>query len=810
LRSIENDLRKVENELWEDFLEGKLPASILEGKGEYNRTSIPKEIQKLYLLFLKHASAIILGKLRAQSEATYKLMNDFEVEYEKQRKLKQSLSFSDVKKKLSDAALTGALDELYYRLDSRLSHLLLDEFQDTSNEEWRVIEPIVDEILSKGDLDYSFFCVGDTKQAIYGWRGGVAEIFDSLERKWPQLVPESKESSYRCSASVIELINRVFSSLSGLETLEERSDAVSVWQERFHPHRAVRKESKGYVRCEFLCEDPEKEAENLILDRIVQLAERLRIEAPKAEIGILVRRNQDVADIITALGRAGIAASEEGGTALDDSPILCAVFSLLKLSEHPGDKVARYHVSVSPLGEIFKFKDFEDHDGAVLLSASLRKRILDEGYGGVLAKISEQISQFCTKRDRRRMSQLVELGILFERRRSARVSDFLSMVQSSRVEDPSAEQIRVMTIHQAKGLEFDIVVVPFIHSEMYRFAADSLLYISDSPTEKPKQIVRGVNKRNMGLSPELTRLYIEDQSRKCREALSILYVALSRAKSMLFVIGKERDTHKKLNYSAMLRQTLSEDVVEGPSEFYAELGDLKESLDEYRVESPKVVSKAHDEVKETTVGIELSKTPLYQHVNLSDFRLSTFEELSERLVLSSEEAKIRDRIMRVFLSHIEWLEDFKSSDEKLETLGRKVTGKEKLIKEGVEAFHLLLKSQTAQDVFSREAQALKNGASLKVLRNYPFVFKDASEIYNGSFDRVVQHIRDDKIELVDLYVFKVDTLSPGGLGARAFGINRQQLEVLKKAAKTAFKLSGDNVKCWIMWTESGKLEELAL
>ena len=61
-------------------------------------------------------------------------------------------------------------------------HLLLDEFQDTSSQQWQVLEPLARDI-TENSQQRSFFCVGDEKQAIYGWRGGVAGIFGTLEER---------------------------------------------------------------------------------------------------------------------------------------------------------------------------------------------------------------------------------------------------------------------------------------------------------------------------------------------------------------------------------------------------------------------------------------------------------------------------------------------------------------------------------------------------------------------------------------------------------------------------------------------------
>ena len=203
----------IERRDWKAFIAKGLAKNILEGKSDFARASIPPEIADLFNRFLRHARTALLTVLKAKTEALYELLSLYDREYEQQRLNSRTLGFDDIKWKLTQAALSARKDDLYYRLDGRIKHLLLDEFQDTSAAEWHVIAPLADEILSKANGEYSFFCVGDVKQAIYGWRGGRAEIFDTLQERFSQLKPQLREKSYRSSLPVIETINKIFSDL---------------------------------------------------------------------------------------------------------------------------------------------------------------------------------------------------------------------------------------------------------------------------------------------------------------------------------------------------------------------------------------------------------------------------------------------------------------------------------------------------------------------------------------------------------------------------------------------------------------------
>ena len=88
----------------------------------------------------------------------------------------------------------------------------------------------------RGRLQHSFFCVGDVKQAIYGWRGGEAEIFDAIQKELPGLAEAYLDTSYRSSPVVIETVNRVFEHLAANAVLRQDKylPAATQWAKRFH------------------------------------------------------------------------------------------------------------------------------------------------------------------------------------------------------------------------------------------------------------------------------------------------------------------------------------------------------------------------------------------------------------------------------------------------------------------------------------------------------------------------------------------------------------------------------------------------
>ncbi|WP_018231935.1 UvrD-helicase domain-containing protein [Thioalkalivibrio thiocyanodenitrificans] len=117
-----------------------------------------------------------------------------------------------------------------YRLDSRIDHLLIDEFQDTNPTQWRLMLPLLEELAAQGDRQgRSVFLVGDTKQSIYSFRRADPRLQEIAARWIRERLggrPESLDRSWRSSPAVMDFVNRVFTAAPALrEALPD-----------FHPH----------------------------------------------------------------------------------------------------------------------------------------------------------------------------------------------------------------------------------------------------------------------------------------------------------------------------------------------------------------------------------------------------------------------------------------------------------------------------------------------------------------------------------------------------------------------------------------------
>ncbi|MGN6545369.1 MAG: UvrD-helicase domain-containing protein, partial [Aureliella sp.] len=246
---------------WEGVVGQSLMKSAVATGRFYNRELDPKLLDQLAVLRRKCA-AEILPVRRAQAEAAYELLDSFNGQYMALLRRQRMLAFADITYLLSrwmnqtsasglapnDQALIPIdQQQLMLRMDCGIDHLLLDEFQDTAPDQWHIIEPLARPLTQTITPSQSFFCVGDTKQAIYGWRGGVAEIFDTVTRSVANLSEEELRESYRSSPQVVDAVNDVFQHLTRHENFADCNEVADQWCRKFPEHKTTRSDLPGYV-----------------------------------------------------------------------------------------------------------------------------------------------------------------------------------------------------------------------------------------------------------------------------------------------------------------------------------------------------------------------------------------------------------------------------------------------------------------------------------------------------------------------------------------------------------------------------------
>ncbi|WP_437200809.1 UvrD-helicase domain-containing protein [Planctomicrobium sp. SH664] len=820
--AVTADCALIREEAWDEFRSKGLMKKIAAAEYTYHRVAIPDELIAQYQILGDHVRAEIVTPWRHQNIATRQLLTQFHRILERLKDAHQGLSFSDVPRRLALARATQAEFNPGYRLDADIEHILLDEFQDTSPQQWSVIRPFAENAC--GNASSSFFCVGDVKQAVYGWRGGEAAIFDTIEQQLGELTTQPLNKSYRSSQPVIDFVNHVMTGLNRHDNLGDLAEVVHRWTTSFPQHETSRSELAGFVR---VATGPEAQSED---DRgprksdnkgelwtyTARYVAQLIKEAPHATVGILTRTNVAVGRMIFELNQLGIEASEEAGNPLTDSAAVQMVLSLMTFADHPGHTIARHHVARSPLGSIIGYEDDTDPELAHAFALSLRQQIAVEGFGGVIYRLIEPLSVHCNRRELRRLIQLAELAEAYDATSPGlRTRDFVDFAEKQKRDEPSAAQVRVMNMHQAKGLEFDIVVLP----ELDALLTQPPKYVSRSPVpgEPPSLIAIYRDEQQFEfLGGELAVARQETYGRLLQEALCLLYVALTRAVHALhiLIIPGTSAKHAK-TFAGLIRAAVCADQPLTPETTLYEYGD---PLWHQKFETEAI--ERSEETAPVIAEISLNFAPSTLRRRLPRTTPSRSKQAAPRIgdILSTQSTDSLPRgiLFHRWLEKIEFLEQSAPADDELRRLAAPMHLPADVIDRYLLAFRTEIQAPAIAALFTHEgcfaaapaslrAQLAAPGIQLSIKREWPFVTVHQGELVNGTVDRLVLAMHEGAVIAAEVIDFKTDQLEGSEAIDRRAELYRPQLESYRQAVSRMFKIPQTHVSARLAFLAAGRV-----
>ncbi|MSR22415.1 MAG: hypothetical protein EXR92_02550 [Gemmatimonadetes bacterium] len=800
---------------WIEFLNVGVAKALLDSKATYQGKDVPPSLLALYGTLINKARSALAASYQGRLQALGRFLPDYDRRLETLARAEGLYSFDDLTDLLARAGSLGRGDELFYRLDGRVRHVLIDEFQDTSNPQWAALEPIVGEILSGHEGERAALLVGDPKQSIYGWRGGEPRILEGIAARYG-LEPVTISKSWRSSPVVLDAVNRLCAGISSNPVLEDVRDVAVRWASSFEPHISA-DGLPGYWRMEVgPPEEPGWGGRELprLLEHAARAVKELHDRVPGATIGVLTRTNRAGAHLMARLRTLGLEASEEGGVPVADSGPVLALLALLRLADHPGDRISRYLVARTPVGELVGLgaETWADDARAGEVSRHVRERLLEEGYGQVISEWIRKLSPSFPERDRRRMRQLAELAFRWEGRATLRPSAFVRMVSSVRAEDPAASAVRVMTLHRAKGLEFDAVVLPEL---------DGLLVTGDRPGQylpyreggmgPVTRVLPWVRKAALPLFPEVEGALAQAREREARDALGGLYVGLTRARYAVYVYVKPDPGGRSGAKTAarVLRTALAPDASADEGAILREEG-VREWWREQRVASrlraPDAGGGRQDPRSDEPLRLSVGpRQRLLAWTVPSELEGGGQVSLERLLRPRRRDALEVGTAAHVWLEAIGWLEDGIPDEE---TLLARVSEHALRIRDP----RALLRDLLGW-VSKPEIRALLTRASFpagtRVERELSIVARDGNRLLRGSVDRLLR-IPDgagDRLLVVD---WKTDDLDPGDDVAleRRMSFYAPQVEAYARAVSQSEGVPMERVTGVMAFLVPGRTKEL--
>jgi ATP-dependent exoDNAse (exonuclease V) beta subunit len=466
----------------------------------------------------------------------------------------------------------GASD-LLLAVDMRLEHLLVDEFQDTSLAQDDLIEHLTAGWAS-GD-GRTLFIVGDPMQSIYRFRDASVSLFLDAQRQrgigGVALEPLTLSSNFRSQRGLVEWINRAFP-----HVLPPRDEPLR-GAVAFKPAQAARRE----------CVEPAVTLD-LALDAPGEASAALaRIQAALAtdaeEIAVLVRKRSDLAQLLPALRAAEIAYAAVELDRLSERQAILDLVALTHALIQPADRAAWLAVLRAPwcgltLPDLFVLIEDCGNDPLVeavsgALAGRVRSRLSAEGRIR-LERFVAAVAPALRDRGRAPLATMVRgvwlalggpacaaeavdlvaaervFALLAEHAVGADVPDwpaFCAALEALHVEPEidTATRVQIMTLHRAKGLEFDVVVIPGLacrprHSEpqllLWRERPAGLLLAPMRARTAPRSQDDPVYRYLRSLAAD------EDDS----ELRRLLYVGCTRARRSLHLTATA-DLHREVD-----------------------------------------------------------------------------------------------------------------------------------------------------------------------------------------------------------------------------------------------------------------------
>lgn len=560
----------------------------LKDKSDLIRSVVFKEAERISGIEAKLA-AFQLVKINL---ALLEILTPIAVFDRNKKNLTAELSYSDLIDQTSKLLIDPGAAWVLYKLDGGIEHLLLDEVQDTAPEQWKIASAIASEFFAgvgASEELRSIFAVGDSKQSIFSFQGADLKSFGDYQKKFKNLAIEAKREwldgvlsvSFRSTAPVLELTDAVFAEGFARQ-------GVLNPQESMH-HGVSRLGQAGSAMFWPLTQtiDPEdapdwdiaddyqpltssisllaRNITDYIVHRLTQILPAKNRNARPGDFLVLVRsRGPIVAALTSELKARGIEVAGLDRMILPNQPVVSDILALCDALLLPEDDLAFAQFLVSPLGGLSdeslmelainrkgtllealyaRAEMREDWSIAKLFYESLRKKV---DFDTPFALLSEALGRFGGRAKllmrfgaeaAEPLDELLSEALNYVLKNPASLQGFVQYVRLSgqeikRESEAGGDEIRIMTVHGAKGLQAPIVILP---DTVTLPMPDAGLLWMDHPNSTTKIPV--FCPRTDLCVPSLQQQQEQSRLAQIEEYNRLLYVALTRAEDEILICG---------------------------------------------------------------------------------------------------------------------------------------------------------------------------------------------------------------------------------------------------------------------------------
>lgn len=569
-----NGLRKyfdyLRTQQWEKYIPTKTNYTNIEKENWYaskaptsSYASIDS-LQEKHKPFVNRALEILLDypkyvKFRLIASNFYAMAVLHEISKQMQYIKEQNniIPIGEFNKKIATVLQNEEGNFIYERLGERYANYFIDEFQDTSELQWKNLLPLLENAIANGQKPGSAMLVGDAKQAIYRWRGGEVDQFIELQLKAAS--PSGKEPykmeacsldcNYRSAAEIVDFNNQFFSSVAPKIENQKYSALFSNLNSK-----QVRG-TGGHVSIEYI--DYNGDYEELQKARCLSNIEQLREDGFNyGDICILTRTKAKGTVLVKLLSEKGIPVVSAESLLLEQSTEVKFMLNFLRFLNEPMHPRYRF--------KLIEYLNENEFCTATLENVHIQ---LDQLCNASLSEFNAFLKSIISDYDmlKWRSISLVELSHKiarsFKLEETARIymqffMDEVWAYSTKYAQDlfgflnyweetahklsvaipEGINAVQVMTIHKSKGLEFPAVIFPFANWNATSEQNAKSWVETDAPElhNLPTSLIP-ISDKLKSSTEKLQSLYVEHKSKVLLDNLNMLYVALTRPKTRLYI-----------------------------------------------------------------------------------------------------------------------------------------------------------------------------------------------------------------------------------------------------------------------------------
>lgn len=496
-------------------------------------------------------------------------------EFETLQAEKNILAISSFNAKINNEIEGQPAPFIYERLGEKYRHFFIDEFQDTSLLQWQNLIPLIDNSLAQAESgNGSLLLVGDAKQSIYRWRGGVPEQFMELYNCENPFSNEDKhvdtlDTNFRSYDQIINFNNDFFSHLASFFKNETHSNLYLIGNKQ-----KTNKRKGGFVSISFMDSKNKEEDFEQYTENVLQITNSLKDKYALGEICILVRKNEQGTAVAEYLAQNGISVISDESLLLKNCTEIIFILNMLRLCVNFEDKPAKAevlyflhkHLAASEKTHDFihTFINSPEKEFCEKLKSYHTELSFEYIRGIPVYEACETLMRIFRLNDKAPayLQSFLDLVFDFSVKKQADIPSFLeywnSKSEKFSLNAPNTmDAVKIMTIHKSKGLEFPVVIFPFADVDIYKEVSPKVWFpLPEDKFDAFREMYISFSKKIQNFGEEGNRIYEEHNATLELDNINLMYVACTRAVEQLYVVSNLQKAKSEKTFAGLLSQYL--------------------------------------------------------------------------------------------------------------------------------------------------------------------------------------------------------------------------------------------------------------